>query len=543
MAATAAAVAGVGGSRLAHAEPAALLASNPTGTTLDVVSTPGIAQAGGYRPLVAGSGWPLYIRQELATAGPAREMARTALTAFIQVTDLHLTDAQSPARFEFVHPFVSSAYRPHETLTTQGAVSLVKQLNALPGGPFTGRPFDCLVSTGDNTDNKELIELDWFLTVMSGGSIIPNTGAPDRYEGVQAHGSSDYWLAESPYWDSYKGKGFQQIPGFLSAAISGHVSPGLRMPWYSVVGNHDEQLLGTVPNGLLEWMYTSPIKFDLPHSDPSAIAIAKALCADPSQLVPILLQLKSGGPFLPATVDQRRLPFTLSQYVRRHFEPAITGPGPVGHGFTDPDGPTWYTFQVAPGVLGVAMNTTNDLGLSAGSINESQLRFVLEQIDAHPDQLVILFSHHTSRTMNIGLPDPNHPGEKLYTGTSLVAALLERPNVIAWVNGHTHTNEMIPHKGATPKQSFWEINTASHIDYPQLARIIEVTDNHDGTLSLFTPLVEAQAPFTADSSDLSPTGLASLYRELSYNDLHRKDARLGAVADRNCELLLAHPLH
>lgn len=542
MTAVGAAAVGVAGSRLAHAEPAALLAANPVGTTLSQVSTPGMAQEGGYRPLVAGGGWPLYIRQELATAGASREMARTALTAFVQITDLHITDAQSPARLEYVHPFIGSAHRPHETLTTQGAVSLVKQLNALPGGPFTGRPLDCVVCTGDNTDNRELIELDWFLTALSGGSIVPNTGAQGYYEGVQAHGSSQYWIPESPYWDTFKGKGFIQIPGFLTAALAEHTSPGLRMPWYAVVGNHDEQMLGTIPHGLLDWMHTTPVKFDLPHTDPSAIAIAKALHGDPSQLGPILMQLKLGGPILPATADQRRMPFTLRDYVRRHFEPGFTGPGPVGHGFADPDGPTWYTFQMAPGVLGIAMDTTNDFGLADGSINEKQLMFVLEQINAHPDQLVILFSHHTSGTMTVGLPDPNSPGEKIYSGKTLVAALLERPNVIAWVNGHTHTNEVIPHQGPTPKQSFWEINTASHIDYPQLARIIEVTDNRDGTLSLFTPLIEAEAPFTADPSDLSSTGLASLYRELSYNDVHRKDGRLGAVADRNCELLLAHPL-
>ncbi|MGV7637386.1 TIGR03767 family metallophosphoesterase, partial [Mycobacterium kansasii] len=78
------------------------------------------------------------------------------------------------------------------------------------------------------------------------------------------------------------------------------------------------------------------------------------------------------------------------------------------------------------------------------------------------------------------------PGEKQYEGGVVVKTLTDHPNVIAWVNGHTHKNEMIPHTGPTPKQSFWEINTASHVDFPQLARIIEVADNRDGTISLFT---------------------------------------------------------
>ncbi|MCA0155494.1 TIGR03767 family metallophosphoesterase [Tsukamurella sp. M9C] len=319
-------------------------------------------------------------------------------------------------------------------------------------------------------------------------------------------------------------------------------SPGLRMPWYAVVGNHDDSLLGTLPNGIADWLYLSPVKLDIPHTDPAALAIARALTTDPSQVGPMLTKLKLSGPVIPVTVDAKRAPFSPRDFVRRHFDPAVTGPGPVGHGFSSPDGPTWYTFQIAPGVLGIALDTTNNLGIAEGTIGEKQLAWLIAQLKAHPDQLVIVFSHHTSKSMTAKLPDPEEPGEKQYDGGVVVKTLTDHPNVIAWVNGHTHKNEMIPHTGPTPKQSFWEINTASHVDFPQLARIIEVADNRDGTLSLFTPLIEAASPATANPSDLSAKGLASLYRELSYNDIHRDDALLGAAADRNCELLLTHPL-
>ncbi|NMD55889.1 MULTISPECIES: TIGR03767 family metallophosphoesterase [Tsukamurella] len=528
--------------RIAHALPGTTVAGRITGTTLERVSVPGQARAGGYRPLVDGAGWPLYVRQELATAGATREAMRAPLASFVQLTDMHIVDAQSPARFEFVHPFQAPAFRPQETLTTQGAVSLVERINAIGSGPFTGRAFDCVITTGDNTDNREFAELNWFQTVLSGGTVVPNTGAPDRFEGLQAHGAALYWQPESPYWDMYKDKGFQQIPGFLRAAIGAHTSPGLRMPWYAVVGNHDDSLLGTLPNGIADWLYLSPVKLDIPHTDPAALAIARALTTDPSQVGPMLTKLKLSGPVIPVTVDPKRAPFSPRDFVRRHFDPAVTGPGPVGHGFSSPDGPTWYTFQIAPGVLGIALDTTNNLGIAEGTIGEKQLAWLVAQLKAHPDQLVIVFSHHTSKSMTAGLPDPEEPGEKQYQGEVVVKTLTDHPNVIAWVNGHTHKNEMIAHTGPTPKQSFWEINTASHVDFPQLARIIEVADNRDGTISLFTPLIEAASPATANPSDLSAKGLASLYRELAYNDIHRDDKLLGAEADRNCELLLTHPL-
>jgi hypothetical protein len=72
--------------------------------------------------------------------------------------------------------------------------------------------------------------------------------------------------------------------------------------------------------------------------------------------------------------------------------------------------------------------------------------------------------------------------------------------------------------------------------------VIEVADNADGTLSLFTTLIESDAAYTADYDDTSAQALASLYRELSYNDLHADLARVGAEADRNTELLLVNPL-
>ena len=511
------------------------------GTTLAQVGVPGRARAGGYRPLVAGPGWGVVVRQELATARSARSDARRALSAFVQLTDIHVTDVQSPARFEYVHPIQAPAFRPQEALGTQGAVALVNRINALSGGPFTGRGFDCVVSTGDNTDNHEHIELTWLQRLLSGGTITPNTGARNRFEGVQNFGSQLYWQPDSDAADMYKQSGFIQIPGFLQAAIRTHRSPGLQVPWYAVFGNHDDQFLGTVPNGILDWMYTSSVKFDLPASDPTGIAIGNALRDNPSALGPMLASLRVRGPSIPVTADSRRALFTPQQFVARHFDPAILGPGPRGHGFTDPDGPTWYRFTLAPGVLGISMNTTNSLGIADGSISQKQLDWVIRQITGHRDHLVILFSHHTSTTMTATLPNPETPGEAQYQGPALIAELKRHPNVIAWVNGHTHTNAVTPHRGADAKHSFWEINTASHIDFPQLARIIEVADNRDGTLSIFTPLIEADSPYTADPDDLSQLGLASLYRELSYNDIHRED-RLGKPGDRNCELLLANPL-
>jgi hypothetical protein len=129
--------------------------------------------------------------------------------------------------------------------------------------------------------------------------------------------------------------------------------------------------------------------------------------------------------------------------------------------------------------------------------------------------------------------DPARPGEARHGGDELVAALRRHRNVAAWINGHSHRNKIVAHG------TFWEVSTASHIDFPQLARVIELTDNHDGTISLIATLVESAAPHRTDFADLSQTGVAALYREFSFNAQGADPADLtGAAGDRNVELLL-----
>ena len=73
------------------------------------------------------------------------------------------------------------------------------------------------------------------------------------------------------------------------------------------------------------------------------------------------------------------------------------------------------------------------------------------------------------------------------------------------------------------------------------AAVIEVARNGDGTGSLFTTMIDADSALEAGYDDLSLPGLASLYRELSYNDPAYRDRR-GSSRDRNTELILADPL-
>jgi metallophosphoesterase (TIGR03767 family) len=527
------------------------------GTTLESVATP--TGSGPYRRLTAGPGWPLVVRSDLASGSSGRDDRRVPLASLVQLTDLHIVDVQSPLRFEYLHQFERSAHRPQEALGVAGAVSLVRRVNSLPGGPFSGRAFDAVVSTGDTTDNHESVELDWYLTVLSGGQLTPDTGAIGVFEGVQNSGSPLYWNPDSPVLDSYKKRGFPHAPGLLAAATAPLRSPGLATPWYSTFGNHDDSVCGAIPSELplLHDFYTGGRKIE------GVDAASMRRLADDVRTGHLRLRdlLRAAhGMIRRVTPDARRRPFDRAGYVRAHLDPAHLGPGPRGHGFSDAaaDGRDVFgAFPIAPGVLGINLDSTNPAGFVNGSLGATQLRWLERTLIAASsryydsagrlvrrsgaDQLVLVFSHHTSASMDNLVPDPARPLESRHTGDELLALLGRFPNVLAWVNGHSHRNQITAHHGPTADRGFWEINTASHIDYPQHARVIEVLDNGDGTVSLFTTLIEAQAPARADVGDLSPQGLAALYRELGFNDPAGDAALLGGPLDHNTELLLATP--
>ncbi|GGZ78155.1 TIGR03767 family metallophosphoesterase [Streptomyces echinoruber] len=522
--------------------PPAPLAPYTKGTTLATVAAPRTST--GYRRLGDGPGWKRVVRGEPAAPASRRADRRTVLAAFVQFTDLHLADVQHPLRLEYLRAHDVRAWRPHEALTVHGAISLVERINALRGAPATGAPLHFVMTTGDNTDNNARSELEWFMKVMSGGRITPNSGDPRHYEGVQNSGLKLYWQADASLRDADKQLGFPHLHGFLAAAIREVRSPGLNLPWYSTVGNHDALPLGC---------YGS-------HGDPylaeAAIGGRKLMSVSATEAKKLQDAIKNAKDpegvrfhdFLkaharaarPVTPDEKRAPYTPADYLKAHLDPAHAGLGPVGHGYSSANldaGTQYYSFRIADDVIGISLDTTDPGGHYAGSIGTAQLKWLDRTLRDNRDSYAVVFSHHTSETMTNTRPDPARPGERRHHGAEVIALLGSHPNVLAWVNGHIHRNVITP-RSAPDGRSFWEISTASHVDHPHLARIIEIADNKDGTLSLFTTLVESAAPHRTDFADLTQTGLAALYRELAFNAPGANRALAGDPEDRNTELLL-----
>ena len=532
----------------------------PESTTLASTLGKGPAGAGGYRPVIRQAGEPHVVRTDLGTAANAgRASRRTAVLSFAHLTDVHIVDAQSPARVEYVDRFedkysdsdpviglLTSAYRPQEMLTTQVADAMVQAINRIGKGPVAGKKLAFAIQTGDNADNCQMNEVRWNIDVLDGKVLTPDSGSLSTYEGVadRKHYDSHYWHPEpgpANQQDQYRATfGFPEVAGLLDAARKSFDPVGLKIPWYSVFGNHDGLVQGNFPTSLpLGIVATGSLKVtSVPPGLSQADILQAFTSGNPLPLLgPAVLQ---SGDFVSS--DAKRKILTRKQVVNEHFTTTGT---PVGHGFTPTNrsqGTAYYAFDKAT-VRCIVLDSCNPNGYADGSIDEKQFTWLKQVLATSTDRYVMVFSHHTIETMNNPFVGTGLDLQPRVLGAAIKAALLEQPNVVAWVNGHTHKNQILAHKNAAGTSGFWEINTASHVEFPQQARLIELVDNRDGTLSLFTTMIDHAAPPAYGGALGTTLGLASLARELSANDpQERTSGRGGTGADRNVELLVANAL-
>ena len=146
-----------------------------------------------------------------ATAGAERDACRRAVLGFVQFSDIHVVDHQSPLRVEWLDRYddpsslpapglFSSAYRPQEMLSAQVSDSMVRAVNALNRTPVLKLPVSFVIETGDNADNCQFNEMRWYVDLFDGGTIRPDSGNYNKYEGVMK-GTGPQLLA-SPWRDS-----------------------------------------------------------------------------------------------------------------------------------------------------------------------------------------------------------------------------------------------------------------------------------------------------------------------------------------------------
>jgi metallophosphoesterase (TIGR03767 family) len=528
------------------------------------------------------------VRTELAPALPGRDTRRKTLITFGQLTDTQLVDEESTARVEFMDRigdiFETAAYRPDEGLMPH---VLSEQARAL-----RREGLELVMTTGDNVDNSQLNETRTFIDVLDGGLVSPDSGTRGtcktprsgrRYAGVRAAGR--YYEpdrgGDGPGYAptqtqnrrrARRSNALRDYPGLFERMNLRFRSPGLAVPWYSVFGNHDALVQGNLPSNAFFSQVASGCKKVADLSN-RAWGLIRPLTADGAlqgderdQLIRILygdvLQTLA-DPKTPKRLwrivprDPGRVLISKARYMQEHFR---TKGRPAGHGYTADTiarGEGNYAFNPKPGLRFVVLDSVADTG-PAGNLDDAQFRWLESELtaaDARRD-LVVVFAHHSLRTMNQA-PPSGSPGVHFGLGSCaspgpepLVCLLQRHPGVIAYVVGHEHRERLEAHG------TFWEIVSASHIDWPQRSRVLTIADNGDGTLSIVTRVVDHAAaprpgPPARKVGRVLPasevTRLASIARELAFNDPQAdtgedgRDDRRGTALDRNAELLVRKP--
>jgi metallophosphoesterase (TIGR03767 family) len=523
-----------------------------------------------YRAVEIIAGEPHTLRDDLG-AGPdpaATTPGRRPLLCLIHVTDLQLADVQSPTRFEFLNRYFADpryaglvpVRRPQEALTPHAVDATLRTVNALRG-PATGMAPALAVTTGDAIDNAQWNEVQAFLRLFDGGRVTPDSGGPG-YAGVQALDWPDdiFWKPDGDGPDGpdffRRELGFPHHPGLLDAALREFTAGGLDMPWLSCFGNHEalNQGVGTQTPELAAAL-TGARK---PTALPDGFDADQAL-----DLFTVRPEAFMAGPSRPVPADPGRRPVTRSEFVAAHFRAAAR---PLGHGFTGEnlrDGTAYYVHDT-PAARFIALDTNCLAGGADGCLDRQQARWLEDRLaevhsayrgaageevrTGHDDRLVILFSHHGVDTLtNTRGWHPGPGGEPLIGAAGLVALLHRFPNVVLWLNGHTHTNAVRPRPDPDqPGRGFWEVTTCAVVDWPCQTRLVELADS-GGQLAITCTMVDHDTPLwprlPADMTLATVDDLASLHRELAANIPFGGEhpGRTGTATDRNVELLISPP--
>ena len=483
----------------------------------------GPERSGGWRPLTVGPGEPHDGEPIPAGCRP--------LATIVHLSDVHICDAESPARLEYLdrhadagEPYAEifeeiGTYRPQEILTAHVALAMVQTVNALTTGPVSGRSIDTVLVTGDVIDNAQANELGIYARIFGGGQVHPASGgASSSWVGAPTAGfwSERFWHPEGAPAGHGPDRlleqfGYPEIGGLSEAARSDVVSPGLSLPWLTVHGNHDALLQGTVAaTAATRALAVGACRvIDLSSTQTPYVALEATPAVGPARYVD-----EPNSPTVAIPADDRR----------RLVEPgelaAVLAALPGDHGFSAGQPVNYWARDVGE-IRVLAIDTVNPYGGWEGSLDRPQLEWLREQLAA-ADRPVVITSHHPSWTLRNPYAPPGEPSRVL--AEELMQVLLGDEHVVLWIAGHVHGNSVRRH--ASPHGGLLEVTTASLIDWPQQGRLIEVLQDPAGGVIVAMTLVDHNGwwpGIPASGADLDallgdPTALAGLSRELAGND-------------------------
>jgi metallophosphoesterase (TIGR03768 family) len=480
------------------------------------------------------------VTQIMPAGYDASSVTNTAsLLRFFTMTDTHVYDKESPSQPFYLlmrdlkYPFNSLPAITYTMLyTTHILDAAIQTVNVL----HRQKAFDCGIFIGDACNNSQYNEARWYLDVIDGGLITPSSGAHAGAETI------DY---QKPY----------QAEG-LDKTIS----------WYQTKGSHDNFWFGGSP--VIDVLRQNYIGENiLCVGDVLANASVAVFneqtyrmgTVDGSTQYGNIIGAGSASTTSPITVaaDANRHTLNMKDWMSEFFN---TSSNPVGHGFSQANidnNFASYSFEPKSNIpIKVIMldNTQSEESeqldptltiYGNGSLDAARYSWLINELDKGQSEgkLMIIAAHVP---IDVEPYDSGDPGSHSVTGcwgpdsdvndhTQLVPTLLKYPNLILWLAGHQHNNQVTPFASpdsSHPELGFWEVQTASLRDFPQHFRTFDIARNSDNTISIIITDVD---PAVREGSPAAMSRFYAVASQQLYNSPIPTPSASGAY---NAELIL-----
>ncbi len=458
-------------------------------------------------------GEPLVSEQRvdiMGTYAPPESNHPATLLRFFAITDIHITDKESPSQLIYMQPLnqygfeagVTSVYSPVMMYTTHVLDAAIQTINAL----HQNNPIDFGISLGDTCNSTQYNELRWYIDVIDGKVIRPSSGAHVGADSID-------------YQKPYKAAG---------------LDPSI--PWYQTIGNHDHFWLGSIPpdgkdgnDKSLRESYTSDVVIAMSNilysanniysfKDPEETKYYMGVIdgATPNGEIIKCGQVENFSTPPRVVADQDRYSLTKTEWVEEFFD---TSTEPLGHGFGlvpagQESGFACYSFVPKANIpikVIVLDNIQREDDQSTsihghGFLDEARWEWLKAELadGDDNDQLMIIAAHAPICVQKAGTfmewfdnsANPDEP-QNAVDLPGLLEELHRHPNLLMWIAGHRHVNTVkafeSPDPANAPENGFWQVETSSLHDFPQQLRTFDIKLNSDYTISIVTTNVDPAA--------------------------------------------------